>query len=281
MPIPAVVSSTDSFQTWLNATNNVISSIANTDLFIRVGTALNGNLAQNGTFTVSGLVVNSTAVITAGQMNVASNVAFTGANVVLSGTVLTISSNVSITGVNNLITGNLTINTGTLLVNAAINALSTMRVVGNTIILGTLTTNSTVILSGPKIVANSFIITGTIASNAASTDDWAPSGLSTAVVLRVDCTVDGVVITGLTIDDATRYRELYIFNVGSYAFTIDHNSSSSAANNRILNQNSADYVVLPNSGLQLWFDATSLRWRSKGSENGRVVLPVGADKWAT
>lgn len=88
-------------------------------------------------------------------------------------------------------------------------------------------------------------------------DDYNPTGLDTASVLRLDSDGD-YNITGLTAqDDGTL---LYVFNVGSNILTLTNEDASSTAANRFALAD--DLVLNPNEGAILWYDTTSDRWRA-------------------
>lgn len=74
MPLPSLIQASDTFNTWLDATNNVIAHIANTDAYVLVTNASSANLVATGNVYVNGAV--HTAVLMA------------NANVVLGGTTL-------------------------------------------------------------------------------------------------------------------------------------------------------------------------------------------------
>ena len=74
MPLPSLIQSSDTFNTWLDATNNVIAHIANTDAYVLVTNATSANLVATGNVYVNGAVHTASLVA--------------NANVVLGGTSL-------------------------------------------------------------------------------------------------------------------------------------------------------------------------------------------------
>ena len=114
MPLPSIITSLDSFNTWIDATNNVISHIANTSTYIIVQqsgspTASVGNVALNGSATVwtFGVLGNTTG-----------NLVFT-----VNGTAMLVNTTMSVTNVATF--------------------LNTVAITGATTIAGALTVNST------------------------------------------------------------------------------------------------------------------------------------------
>ena len=63
MPLPSFVQTTDTFNTWLDVTNNLISYVANTDPYVLVNTTTNGNVSVNGALTTATLVANANVVL--------------------------------------------------------------------------------------------------------------------------------------------------------------------------------------------------------------------------
>jgi len=105
-----------------------------------------------------------------------------------------------------------------------------------------------------------FALTGDIspASIAANTDDYNPTGLSTAAVLRLTSSAD-YNLTGIA--GGADGRFLAIHNIGSNKLTLKHDTASSAAN-RFYLPNSQDHVLAPHQGVILQYDSTSSRWRA-------------------
>lgn len=110
--------------------------------------------------------------------------------------------------------------------------------------------------------STAFAYTGIITPTAlaANTNDYAPTGLATASVIRLSST-GAVNLTGLT--GGATGRVVLIHNVGASTITLVDESVASTTTNRFaLTANlalSADSVVL------LQYDATSSRWRACGS----------------
>lgn len=98
----------------------------------------------------------------------------------------------------------------------------------------------------------------------ANQNDYNPTGLSTASVLRLttDASRD---ITGLT--GGADGRLIVITNVGSFAMVLKDESGSSTAANRFAL--AADITLATDQSVVLQYDSTSSRWRA-------VALPAGA-----
>jgi hypothetical protein len=66
-------------------------------------------------------------------------------------------------------------------------------------------------------------------------------------------------ITGLSA--GTSGQTVVLINVGSFAITLKHQSTSSSAANRILVPWAADYILAADGAAVLVYDATTSRWR--------------------
>lgn len=126
-------------------------------------------------------------------------------------------------------------------------------------------------------ITGQFALAGVIspASISVDTNDYNPTGLSTANTLRLSAQSPGFVITGLV--GGTDGRVLFLYNAGAQPITLANDSTSSAAANRFLFSGVSGMVLMPNQGAILQFDATANRWRSPGSETsselaGQVVF---------
>lgn len=88
-------------------------------------------------------------------------------------------------------------------------------------------------------------------------DDYNPTGLSAASVLRLDTDANRN-ITGIV--GGSDGRVLYLVNVGLQNITLKHDQTSTAAN-RFYIEAGTDFVMGPNQGVPLIYDSTSSRWR--------------------
>lgn len=110
----------------------------------------------------------------------------------------------------------------------------------------------------------------------ANQNDYSPSGLSTAAVLRLD-TDAARTLTGLAGGRAGRV--ITLLYVGSNTVTLAAQSSSSAAANRFAFP--ADITLSPNTVLELIYDAVSARWRVKGAYVAGIPIGAGMDYWGS
>lgn len=90
---------------------------------------------------------------------------------------------------------------------------------------------------------------------AANTNNWAPTGFSTAYQVRVSSS-SAVNLTGLA--GGAAGREILLSNVGSYVITLSGNSGSSSAGNLFL---MGDVALGPGLSLTIYYDGTSAGWR--------------------
>lgn len=91
----------------------------------------------------------------------------------------------------------------------------------------------------------------------ANTDNWNPTGLSTAGVIRVSTDASRT-LTGIVAP--SRVKALILANVGGQDLVLKHNATSTAAN-RLYCPNDADYTLRKDSAVGLLYDTTSSRWR--------------------
>ena len=96
----------------------------------------------------------------------------------------------------------------------------------------------------------------------ASEDDYIPpSPWPNVHVLRMKPNAGGTSITGIEAGDAGQV--VRVCNIDSADnLTLMHEDVGSDVPNRILNSNNSDAVIRPNACLSLWYDETSVRWRT-------------------
>ena len=92
-------------------------------------------------------------------------------------------------------------------------------------------------------------------------NNYSPTGLSTAVTLRLDTDASRD-ITGLA--GGADGRIIIIANIGSFNIVLKHESSSSTAGNRFILSSATDVTLTPNQDVMLQYDSTSSRWRLIG-----------------
>jgi hypothetical protein len=95
----------------------------------------------------------------------------------------------------------------------------------------------------------------------ADQDNYNPTGLATANVLRLS-TDAARTITGIAAQ--TTGRTLKLFNIGSFGLTLANETTSTAANRFAIGANA---LIAAGHGTELWYDATSSRWRIIGRSN--------------
>ena len=91
----------------------------------------------------------------------------------------------------------------------------------------------------------------------AMTNNWNPTGLSTAWIIRVDGDAAFQIISGITAP--TTNKRLALWNVGSNAVLLPTENQSSSAANRF--SFGRDVVLFPGKVVEIVYDLTSARWR--------------------
>jgi hypothetical protein len=94
----------------------------------------------------------------------------------------------------------------------------------------------------------------------ANTDDWNPTGLATAAVIRASTDASRN-LTGIVAPAAP--RAIALANVGAFDLVLKHDVTSTAAN-RFFCPNDTDVTLQKDSAVILAYDATSDRWRVVG-----------------
>lgn len=98
----------------------------------------------------------------------------------------------------------------------------------------------------------------------ANTDDWNPTGLATAHVIRADTDASRN-LTGIVAPSIARW--VILANVGANNLVLKHDATSTAAN-RFLCPGSTDLTLSANTAVFLEYDLTSSRWRVVGGAGG-------------
>jgi hypothetical protein len=116
--------------------------------------------------------------------------------------------------------------------------------------------------TSPFRVGDALTLTNVISPTiSADTNDWSPSGIFSATIIRVSLTGGNYNLTGITataLDDHLKY----LINVSSEAdrqLTLVSGSASSSAANRFGIRDNA--VLLPGEATTLWYDGDSSLWR--------------------
>lgn len=105
---------------------------------------------------------------------------------------------------------------------------------------------------------------------AADTDNWNPTGLSTADIIRMSSSA-AYNLTGIVAPAADRL--VILDNIGTFTITLKHDTTSTAAN-RFLCPGDADLALAADTNVWLQYDFTSSRWRIIGG-TGAGSSPIG------
>lgn len=108
---------------------------------------------------------------------------------------------------------------------------------------------------------------------AATVNDYAPTGFSTAAILRLSADTGGTIITGLA--GGLTGKIIIIYNVGSniIQLTNDDGATSTAANRFVFigSGTDANVYINPNGLIILQYDITSARWHSTATSLTSVI----------
>lgn len=92
-----------------------------------------------------------------------------------------------------------------------------------------------------------------------TSNDYAPTGLADAQIIRQDLSA-AATLTGLTA--GTTGRHIVLVNIdGSFRLTLSHEGAGSTAANRFALPGGVSYYLDPGQSVVLSYDATSARWR--------------------
>ena len=258
-PISLVVTSTDTFQIWVNKTNemaNAFTQVAVTVAATGDGDDVTGNGYVIGILGANGLVANS---IHGGNVSTSSN--------------LTITSNLVFN------TSNLYVNTdsgaflyvGNSTVNATVNSTAIDWDADAQLVH---TTGKLAVTGGTLDVGEAFQLSGdlTPAQITSNQNDYAPAGHETVAVFRLDTDASRTV-TGLA--GGVDGRLVVIHNIGGSDLVMTDQDVLSTAGNRFALSNTN--VTLPSDqSSMLQYDSTSSRWRIVAGV-GSVAGVVGGD----
>ena len=106
-------------------------------------------------------------------------------------------------------------------------------------------------------------LTGVIspAALAAAVDNYSPTDLATANVLRLDPGGASRNITGIAAQAHGKLLLICNIATANEDLVLKHQDASSSAANRIIGANVADVTIREGGSALLWYDATSGRWR--------------------
>jgi hypothetical protein len=134
------------------------------------------------------------------------------------------------------------------------------NIVGDTIQLRT-SSNTTVIEAGTDYAefAAAIVESGVIspAQLTANTDNWNPTGIGSASVIRLSTDASRNITGIVAQNDGTR---ILLCNVGAQNAVLVHDLTSTAAN-RFLCPGSANFTLNANDAVYIWYDTVSNRWR--------------------
>lgn len=105
--------------------------------------------------------------------------------------------------------------------------------------------------------SQTFTLSGDIspAQITSNQDNYAPTGIATASILRLNTDASRN-LTGIT--TGADGRLLLVLNIGSFPLVLVDDATSTAANRFQLN---GDVTLAADEGVVLWYDSTSSRWR--------------------
>jgi hypothetical protein len=116
-------------------------------------------------------------------------------------------------------------------------------------------------VTGTADIQQAIKFTGDISPTqiAANTDDWAPTGFSTASVIRFTTDASRN-LTGIAA--GSEGRQVCLMNVGNFNLVLKDSTTSTAANQFALG---ADITLTPKQACTLMYDGTSSKWRIVGA----------------
>lgn len=128
-----------------------------------------------------------------------------------------------------------------------------LQVDGNSEFLGAVTADANITLAG--VISPTALASG-------NTNNWNPTGLATASVIRVTTNAAGSTLTGITAPSVGQV--IYLLNLGSGTLTLSNQSLGSTATNRLI-LGSTTVILSSGQGARLFYDTTTQRWRFLGS----------------
>lgn len=97
----------------------------------------------------------------------------------------------------------------------------------------------------------------------ADADDWNPTGLADASIIRIDIEAGNpVTITG--IEEQADGEVKVLFNIGAERITLSMEDANSAAENRF--ELATNIEIFPGKAVAIFYDGTTQRWRQMGNE---------------
>jgi hypothetical protein len=92
-----------------------------------------------------------------------------------------------------------------------------------------------------------------------NTNDYSPTGLGTATIIRLQGNATTSVLTGIAAQSSA--RRILLVNVSTNAITLSNQNASSTAANRFACPNAANYSLQQQAAVEIFYDSTTSRWR--------------------
>ena len=286
MAIVNIIADSDTFRSWLERTNNVISILNATTVRATIN-AVGAFAVSNTTDTTSSLTIyhqtGGTTLANSTGLFISGNTTFSGQNFTAnaSSNVFTVSSNTAVLE-----------SLGGTTINSALVASKTLTVTGNTTLSGTLDVTSVATFSANVSVANNLTtsntvyaksilfsetdaVVSTVMSAPADNDrhDFSITGLADASVLRINPNTGTIELTGILaptnlttlVSGGNGAKVLYLQNSGgTYKLTLKHADTGSDAENRFVGVTNADVVIPAGGAATLLYSVAEERWRVLG-----------------
>lgn len=272
LPLTALIE-TNTFRTWFNRTNEIISSL-NTEV-LAAGINAFGHFvvaaAANSSLNVSGgvLYVNTSVIQTTANVSMTANVTITSAaNVVnISAKQLLLQSQNG-TIINSFLTANanVTVN-GT--ITALQNVFVTAAVVGitaNVTSNGNFTSQEGFLYVRSMLMGSANAMANSAALGNAQYDNYTQADLEGASILNLNPTVN-TAFTGITapVAPTTGGKFLFVQNLsGTKTVTFVSANTSSSAANRFKTASDAPFELLPGAAVVLLYTSAAAQWRIAG-----------------
>lgn len=100
-------------------------------------------------------------------------------------------------------------------------------------------------------------ISGTLSTG--DNNNWNPTGISSAVFIRITANSSGSTLTGIT--GGVAGRLLTLINVSANAVVLANNDAGSSAECRFIMANGTDFSLGAHCAVQVWHDPVSGSWR--------------------
>lgn len=117
------------------------------------------------------------------------------------------------------------------------------------------------------------------ATLAADANDWAPTGIGTCGQIRADVTkTGGAFVTGIDESGQSPGQIIVLHNINaSNPLFLPHQSTSSAANKRIICPGGGTFCIAPLGSVAIVYDGTTARWRVLAPGMTWMEVVLGSD----